>query len=138
MKRTFRTLIGLNWATAIGLVIVSLTTKKFLPSELTPYLESRRHAAISNFNMALALVEVILLLVCVIDAVGLFLFRKWARTLLVPLYVMGILLYPTNPVYLETGWTKMTVTVCNILGGMILALAYFSPVSTLFDRDHAD
>jgi hypothetical protein len=134
MKRIFRFLIVLNWVTAIAGVIVSFATQKYLPIELMHYLEARRHQAITQFRMAVFLFDVVFLIVCIIDSIGLFLFRRWAKTLLVPLYVVAILMIPTNDVYIQTGWTKMMFSIGSVIGGMIVSLVFFSPLTEVFDR----
>ena len=134
MKRTFQLLIILNWLSAIAGVVISLTTRSTLPLELTAYLEHSGQTPLNNFDVAVFLVDILLLITCVIDAAGLFYLRRWARTLLVPLYVVGILLIPTIPAYVETGWAKMAFSISSIIGGMIIASAYFSPISGMFDQ----
>jgi len=134
MKRTFRILIVLNWATTILGVIVYVATRKYLPVEVLLYRERMIRLGVSPFRIILFCVDVILFIVCAIDAIGLFCFRKWAKTLLVPLYVIAILGVPTNPVYIQTGWTHMAFYISSVIGGMILAMTFFSPLAEVFDR----
>src|SRR5262249_41139492 len=129
-----RTLIMLNWATAIAGTIVYVTTRGSLPQELTQYLESRRLIGVTQFERAILWTETVLFIVSVVDSVGLFHFRRWARTLLVPLYVIATLLLPTNAVYIQTGWTRMLLSISTVFGGMIIAMVFFSPLAEVFER----
>ena len=124
----------LNWATAIGGVIVYVETRRSLPVELTQYLESRRRFGVTQFERVMLWTETILFVVSVIDSVGLFQFRRWARTLLVPLYVIATLLLPTNAVYIQTGWTRLLLSISTLIGGMIIAMVFFSPLAEVFNR----
>jgi len=134
MKRTYRILIVLNWATAILGGIVYVATRNYMPVEILLYRERMIRLGVSPFRIILFCVDVILIIVCVINSIGLFRFRKWAKTLLVPLYVIAILGVPTNPVYIETGWTHMVFYISSVIGGMILAMTFFSPLAEVFDR----
>jgi len=134
MKKIFRILIVLNWATAIAGAIVYVTTRGSLPVELTPYLENRRRLGVTQFERAILWIEIVLFIVSVVDSIGLFHFRRWARTLLVPLYVIATLLLPTNAVYIQTGWTRMLLSISTVIGGMIIAMVFFSPLAEVFDR----
>jgi hypothetical protein len=134
MKKIFRILIVLNWATAIAGTIVYVTTRGSLPVELTPYLESRTRLGVTQFERAILWTETVLFMVSVVDSIGLFHFRRWARMLLVPLYVIATLLLPTNAVYIQTGWTRMLFSMSTVIGGMIIAMVFFSPLAAVFER----
>jgi hypothetical protein len=134
MKRTLRILIILNWMTAIAAVVVSTATRKYLPSELTSYLEAKSRSGSSQFNRVVIWLEIILLAISLIDSVGLFLLRRWAKLLLLPLYALAMGLLPTNPVYIQTGWTRLLLSLSTLIGGIILGMIFFSPLAEVFDR----
>jgi hypothetical protein len=133
LKKILRILITLNWATAIAAVIVFLATRQYLPTELTPYFESRRRLGATQFERVVVWIEIVLFFFSVADSVGLFLFRRWAKLLLIPLYTVATLLIPTDAVYIQTGWERMLFGISTLFGGMIIALVFFSPLAEVFD-----
>jgi len=132
LKKVLRVLIMLNWATAIAAVIVSQSTRH-LPPELNPFFESRRQLGATQFENAVSWIEIVLFFFSVADSIGLFLIRRWAKLLLLPLYTVATLLIPTNAVYIQTGWTRMLLGMSTLFGGMIIALVFFSPLAEVFD-----
>lgn len=133
LKKILRILIALNWATAIVAVIVSQAARQHLPTELTSFLESRQRLGATQFEKVVVWVEIVLFFFSIADSVGLFLFRRWARLLLLPLYIVATLLVPANAVYIQTGWTRMLLGISTLLGGMVIALVFFSPLAEVFN-----
>ena len=135
MKRTLRILIVLNWVTAIAAGTVAGITSKYLPMELIAFQENQRQ--VTQLQWVVFVIEGFLLLLSVINSIGLFLFRRWARSMLVPLYVLALLLLPSNAVYIQTGWTKMLFNLSYLVSGMIIAIVFFSPLAEAFNRGSA-
>jgi hypothetical protein len=133
MKKTLRILIILNWATAIAGVVASLVTRKYLPPELASYLSAKNQSEVSQIAKVVIWVEIFLLIVSFIDSIGLFLLRRWAKRLLVPLYVVATALIPTASVYIQTGWTRMLLSVSTLIGGIIIGVVFFSPLAAAFN-----
>jgi hypothetical protein len=131
-KRQFRTLIVLNWLLTLTVVAAFYSTQSFLPTELKTYLENQKNAPISTSDNILLWIDITLLVFTIAISIALFLFKSWARKLFIIGYIISVLLIPTRPVYIDTGWTHLIFNLGNIIGGMILALVYFSPVSRLF------
>lgn len=122
-----------SWLLTAIATIVFLLTRKYLPPELKSYLEGRKTAPLSSIDTILLWVDVGLLLVAIIISIGLFFFKKWAKKLLLISYVITLSLIPARDVYIETGWAELFFTLSTIIGGMILALAYYSPVAEAFE-----
>lgn len=78
-----------------------------------------------------------LLIAFVIALIGLFGFARWSRPLSLAVTALGIVsqlfVDPTLPTSLDNVLSEAAAT----LWGAILALSYFSPVSTRFNRDGA-
>jgi hypothetical protein len=132
-KQNFRILVVLEWLIIISGLVVYFLTKAALPSEVREYLENQNSAPLTTADMIFFCVSVVLILLTIVTSIGLFFFKRWSKTLLLLSYVVTILLTPTHTVYINTGWTELLFTVGDILGGMILALVYFSPISTAFE-----
>jgi hypothetical protein len=67
-----------------------------------------------------------------VSAVGLLLFRKFARTLFLILVVFTTALSPLLGITVETAGGATLLSIANMADGLVLALAYFSPVKTEF------
>lgn len=66
--------------------------------------------------------------------VGLFFFKRWARTLSLYSTLAGFFLTPFFGASLYSGLETSLFEIYNMVWGGILALSYFSPVSCRFER----
>lgn len=66
--------------------------------------------------------------------VGLFFFKRWARTLSLYLTLAGIFITPFFGASLYSGLETSLFDMSTTVWGGILALSYFSPVSCRFER----
>jgi len=132
-KKQFRILIVLNWLLTITAAIVFLSTRTSLPTELKTYLENQKSIGESTADSILLWVDVSLLVFAIAASIGLLLFKRWARRLVILVYLFSVLLIPTRAVYIDTGWSQLVFSLANMTGGMILALVFFSPLSALFN-----
>ncbi|WP_092999113.1 hypothetical protein [Thiohalomonas denitrificans] len=67
-----------------------------------------------------------------VAAVGLLLFRKLARSLFLILVVTTMALSPLYGLSVETAGGATLISIANMADGVVLALAYFSPVKNEF------
>lgn len=70
-----------------------------------------------------------------IGAAGLCLGRNWGRRLYVFCITCEVLLTPLAAYSIVTGWGGLVSYLYSITTGMVLALAYFSPVRRMFPRE---
>jgi hypothetical protein len=134
-RQNFRKMLVLDWLLLIAAVIVSFTTESLLPAELRSYLEARRNAPMTGGDIVFAAVGLGLLIFAVVLSVGLFRFRRWAKQLLPPSYVIGLTLLPALGAHVETGWATLMFYLCSLADGVILAVVYFSPLKEEFEMD---
>ena len=66
--------------------------------------------------------------------IGLFFFKKWARTLSSMMTIAGFLMHPLIGVSLNSGFESALIEASATLWGVILALTYFSALSEKFER----
>jgi hypothetical protein len=71
-------------------------------------------------------------------ALGLLVFRRWARTLLLCITIARLLFTPATPVYLNTGGAVMIGYAASLLEGMVLALCYFASPKGRFEQPPAE
>ena len=75
----------------------------------------------------------ILLLTGLIAAVGLCLEHRWGRTLFVATFAAAVISTPLTEFYVTSGWASVFGYLATTTEGMIIALAYFSPVKRMFE-----
>lgn len=84
-------------------------------------------------NLALSLSIIVPLAIgSLAGLAGMFLFKSWARTFSLVFTVAGMIMLPFMGTSVLSWLDYMLVDMAAMLWGAILALAYFSPVSSLF------
>ena len=125
----------LSWLLVIAGVIVSFATENSLPPELQSYLERVENTPLANGEIVLAVVDVTFVVFAVVLTVGLFRFRRWAKTLLPMNFILGLVLIPINGPSVESGWASSLFYLGSLVDGIILALVYFSPLREFFETN---
>lgn len=77
-------------------------------------------------------IDIAIFMAWLISAFGMFFFRKVARSIFLILVVTNIVAVPLYGISVETAGGAMMLDVAHIADGMVLALAYFSPVKDRF------
>lgn len=137
-KQKFRLFLVINWLLVLAYIVVSITTESLLPPEIQSYLDAQLNTPITLFEIVLLIIGVVYFIFCIVLSVGLFLFKKWAKAILLPSSVLSLLLFllvfNTKPV-IETGWASFIGDILSLFEGIILALVYFSPISRMFEKN---
>jgi hypothetical protein len=68
-----------------------------------------------------------------IAAVGLCLEQRWGRILFVVTFAAAVISTPLTEFYVSSGWASLIGYLTAASEGMIIALAYFSPVKRMFE-----
>jgi len=76
------------------------------------------------------------LIIEVVAWVGVFKFKKWARGLFIAAYIAMLMEIPFNPAIVQTGWTYFLGSLIYTVGGMTIAVMYFSPIRSAFKARH--
>ena len=132
-QRAFRLLIILKWLLVPLILVSSLWMERFLPLELSDYIQARRNAEPTNRDWVTFVSAIIFLFFSVIISVGLFRFRKWARKLLLPSYIAALLILSFNEPVVEIGLASALIYVSSVIDGVILTLVYYSPLKEVFE-----
>jgi hypothetical protein len=132
--KKFRLLILLNWLLLAAFTLALALSRVLLPPELMAYVDASGHSPLSASGIILYAAAVIGLVLWVVVSIGLFLFRRWAKALYPLVFAIELVLILTRSVHIETGWVKGFAYLNHVVGGMILASAYFSPVSRYFEK----
>jgi hypothetical protein len=113
-------------------------TESSLPAELLGYLNNYETILIPDQQSVLELLTnipfLIQILLGVLGAVGLILFRTWGRPVFLVYVVAELVLTLLTGPHVSTGWTALVGYVCSLAEGAILALMYLSPIRRMFAR----
>ena len=119
---------------------VGLTVAGFVASAFPQHSDSLQAAADLELNSLLfekpwfLAGAVVLIVAWLVGLVGLFRFKAWSRPLSLYSTVAALLAFPIMGSTLYWGVEAAIYNAGSIAWGGILALAYFSPVSALFER----
>ncbi|HEX5704225.1 MAG TPA: hypothetical protein VFX97_13565 [Pyrinomonadaceae bacterium] len=80
----------------------------------------------------------ILLLTGLMGAVGLCLEQRWGRTLFLATFAAAVISTPLTELYVSSGWASLFGYLSGATEGMIIALAYFSPVKRMLEPSEPD
>jgi hypothetical protein len=134
-RKWFRWLSLLGWVICPAGVVVSFVEKPSLPPALRGYLDSKVNVPLAGRDYFVFLLMLSLLVIGVVNTVGLYRFRPWARTLYVWGFVAGygIVTFLFREPLVVTPLAHTLFSLGNALSGFVLASLFFSPVARLFD-----
>ena len=64
--------------------------------------------------------------------------QRWGRTLFVAMIAGVVISTPMTEFYMSSGWASVFAYLSSVTDGMIIALAYFSPVKRIFEPSEPD
>jgi hypothetical protein len=133
---TFRALVLLHIAFLLASACAGLYFPELLPADLqAAYAEAAAASPLETQTWSW-LILVPLFAAMIAGYIGLFLFRRWGRSICLITTIIGMGLYPLfGPAVLS--WLESALAdVSNLLWGALLALAYFGPIRARFgDRE---
>jgi hypothetical protein len=130
-KSFLRTLIVVEIGLVILDIVVSLLTVSLLPESLRAFSEAESQGERGLVVLRVAFPVIILWLGSII---GLFFFWRPSRILYLISIVLWLLLQPFCGPYVDAGWGTAFEDAAMIVSGVILALIYFSPLKSLYER----
>ena len=129
LVRTLRVLIVLEISLMIFWTVADLYFESDLPAPLREFLAEDRERPWSAVQIG---VPVLFLIALVTAWVGLWRLRPWARTLYSATTVLGFLTTPIFGPYVTHGFAQALSEACTMVGGMTLALIWFSSLASQF------
>ncbi len=130
-KSFLRILIVVEIGLGILCIVVSLLTVSLLPESLRAFSEAESQGERGLVILRVAFPVMILWLGSII---GLFFFWRPSRILYLISIILGLLLTPFFGPYVDAGWGTAFEDAATIVSGVILALVYFSPLKSLYER----
>jgi hypothetical protein len=122
----------------IGLVIlgvaVSLLTASLLPESLRAFWKAEIQGEMTARDLGMLRVTFPAIILWLGSSIGLFFFWRPSRILYLISIVLSLLLTPFSGPYVDAGWGTAFEDAAMIVSGVILALVYFSPLKSLYER----
>lgn len=130
-RHTFKLLVVGNQILWLAYTLITeLTNNASTEDESVFVTESSNWPPLSDMPYWLAW---ILLATGLSAAVGLCLEQRWGRTLFVATFAAAAISTPLTEFYVSSGWASLFGYLSGVTEGMIIALAYFSPVKRMFE-----
>lgn len=133
-ERHFRLLIILNWVLIIITFVLIFALEYTLPTVLRHYLQAQAEAPLSLRDGLIFGIGFLFFLVYVAATIGLYLFKAWARSLFLISTAAGYLITPFIGPIVEPAIATVFNYLVSFVGGMILAVIYYTPISSRFER----
>ena len=127
--KLYRTILLVSFVLGIIAMVVGVASTATLPLELREY----RQRALQNPPMWIVVVGLLAFVGGIVSLVGLWMLQRWARTLYLTLIIAGVGIVPFAGPYVEGGWSYALYALANLIGGVIVALSYWSPISARFE-----
>ncbi|MDQ3801284.1 MAG: hypothetical protein M3384_17825 [Acidobacteriota bacterium] len=134
-RQGFRKLIILQWLLTITYYIVYFATLDYLPPQLLRYLAETQSAEPTTGDWFFLAATLLLLPIYVITYIGLFMFKAWAKRLLLLITVACLIIAPFSGICIQTQWASMVAYLICLVDGGIMFLIFLSPVSQMFETD---
>lgn len=136
-QRSFRILVIAYGAFALAFLLLQPLMDDTLPEDARAFLGIGRSVLDAEHEPfirtdAQSLVYYAQNLASTVGAIGLLLWKNWARTLFLVCVVASIVLTPLSDLYVDSGWVTLFGYICTLLEGALLALIYFSPLEERF------
>ena len=130
-RHTFKLLVVGNQILWLAYTLITeMTNKASTEDESVFVTETSNWPPLSDVPYWLAWT---LLLTGLIAAVGLCMEQRWGRTLFVATFAAAVISTPLTEFYVSSGWASLISYLATTTEGMIIALAYFSPVKRMFE-----
>ena len=132
LPSAFRLILSATILLGLGGVVLELCFQSFLPQPLQDYLRAESEADLTTSDIAAVLVAIPLLIATIVSIIGLYLWKPWSRHLFLGVWILSVLLAPFVGPYVYSGIGYALYDLSSMLSGLLLGIAYFSPVAEKF------
>ena len=134
-RKWYRFLLLLGWVICPAGLVVFYAEKPSLPPALLGYLDAKVDAPPTSWDLFVFFLLLFLLIVGVVNTVGLYRFRPWARKLYLCGFVAGyaVITFLFRDPVVTTPLAYSLFSLGTALSGFMLALIFFSPVARYFE-----
>lgn len=124
-SRLFRILVLLSLVLPVGGTLIDTLFLHELSTHNTDL-------ASEESTLLFAALGVLNWIVAIVSTVGLWLFRSWSRPLALVGVALGVALYLLSSYFVTSGVATAITWVGSLIGGAVLALAYYSSIAARF------
>ena len=129
----FRTILIAGLITAIVGIVAGFSLSDTLPQILQDYLTQTEVTDISNGEAIFALITILSVFILLpVSTIGLWKFKRWARTLYVVLTIIFIPFTPAIGPVVMNGWEYMFNDLALMLEGILIAMMFTGVISRRF------
>lgn len=129
---TFRALIVLYILLSIAAALTDILVPGLIPVSIAQAVENEPLPTLFGNPWIEGAVFIPIAIIIILSTIGLFFFKRWARSLA---FYSTVFLFALNPLFgvtVTSGWASALYEASLIIWGAILALAYYSPVLERF------
>ncbi len=130
----FRVVLASSVAAAVVGIITMVLSEASLPFELQRYVSKQSAGPISARDLIMLVIWVPAMVLSLIAAIGMFFFWRPARMLALIGTLLALAAVPFSSPIVATGIATLFNEISSISWGMVLALAYWSPIATRFEK----
>ena len=130
----FRAVLGSSIAAGLVAIIVAILSEAFLPIMLQQYVFTQAASPMSARMLVAFLIWVPAVVITLVAAVGMYFFWRPARVLALIGTLLALAALPFYEPTVETGLAIFFNEGASILWGMVLAIAYWSPLAQRFGQ----
>jgi len=136
-KKIFRTLIILNIVLAIFGSTIDFIFPELVPASLKNEYNNifEKEDFSLLFSAFIGLISFIIIIAGMIATIGLYLLKKWSRSLAVFVSLLVVIIYPALGPNLQSGWSLMFLETSMMLWGAVLSMTFFSDLKIQFEND---
>lgn len=135
----FRIVLVTGIVTALICVAISFGLSDTLPPILQDYLAQLDSEELADGEFILLLLGVIVaLILSIVVTIGIWMFKRWARTLYIAIIVISFPMYIVMGPVVMTAWEAMFADMSLILDGILIAMMYTGSIGKIFNQDHSE
>ena len=125
-KTFFKIALTLSWFFVVFGLIVESLTEHTLPPVLKEYAQTQYQSS-DAFSVSISGLAFIIIVALIVSYIGIYLWKNWARTLFITIFIIGYLLTPLyNEPIVQTIWTSDIYSLAYIFLGIAIGTMYFS------------
>ncbi|MGH9721419.1 MAG: hypothetical protein ACRD8O_14515 [Bryobacteraceae bacterium] len=130
----FRVILASSVAAGIVGIIVTVLSEASLPFDLQRYVSRQAAGPISGRDLIALVIWAPAMVISLIAAIGMFFYWRPARVLALIGTLLALAALPFSEPFVATGLATLFNEGSSILWGMVLAVAYWSPLAQRFAR----
>lgn len=134
IESVLRLLVVGQWLLAVLSIVIFQLEVSHLPFLLQEYAEAEAVRPPTPADAVVGWLTLLWGVGSLVASVGVFLLRRWGRPIFLAMALLGCVLQALLEPSVTTGWSVAAETAAQVLVGVTIGVAYFSPVRGHFAR----